>query len=446
MKTAGWLSLIGSQLLIITGFWFWNHLHHPLGNQLTGDAAGMLLAYGRLAGLLAAFGILLQLLLVGRIKWVERVFGLDRLTRLHHVVGFSLVLFLAAHPVLVTAGHALQADSTRWEQFLDFCRNWDDVLAATIGLGLMAVAIVVSVGIIRKRLRYEVWYAIHLTFYVSIALAFGHQLAVGSDFTGNRWFAGYWYALYGFTFGNLLWFRLLRPLWKFARHRFAVARLEPEADGVTSVYLEGRNLQAFPAAAGQFVLVRFLTKGFRWEEHPFSLSAPPDGKRLRLTIKPVGDFTRRVSAIPPGTSVIVDGPHGIFTARRCRSPKALLIAGGIGITPVRAVAEELLAAGRGIVLLYANRNRRGIVFREELDALAAGAAGRLRVVHVLSDDPEWEGEKGRLDRARIARLVPDAAERDVYLCGPPPMMKAVRRELSALGVPLRRVYDERFSL
>ena len=109
MRKASLLILFGSQLLVILGFWAWNHVHHPLGNLLTGDAAGQCLAYGRLAGLLAAFFILLQILMVGRIGWVERAFGLDSLTRIHHVAGFSLVLFLVAHPVLVTFGHALQA-------------------------------------------------------------------------------------------------------------------------------------------------------------------------------------------------------------------------------------------------------------------------------------------------------------------------------------------------
>lgn len=446
MKTARWFGLLCIQVLIILGFWYWNHAHHPLGNRLVGDAAGQLLAWGRLAGLLAAYGILLQLILIGRVKWVERAFGLDRLSRLHHVVGFALIVFLVAHPMLVTLGHAMQAETGPWAQFLDFCRAWEGVLAAAIGLAIMLVALGFSVAIVLKRLRYEVWYATHLTFYIAIALAFGHQLEVGSDFTDNRWFAAYWYALYAFTFGNLICYRFIRPLWEFVRHRFFVARVEAESDDVTSVYIEGRNLAAFPIEAGQFMIVRFLAKGFRWEEHPFSMSCRPDGKKIRLTIKRLGDFTRRIPELKPGTPVIIDGPHGVFTARHCALPKVLLIAGGIGITPIRSLAEELIAAGRDTVLIYANRNRSAMVFRSELEGLVRISAGRLRVIPVMSADAEWTGEQGRLDRDRIARLVPDIREREVFMCGPPPMMQILRATLVELGVPRARLHYERFAL
>ena len=446
MKPVGLYLSLASLLALTLGFWFQNQTHQPLGNALTGDLAGRLLAYGRLAGLLAAFGLLLQLVLVGRVRWVERAFGLDRLTRLHHIVGFSLALFLLSHPLLVTAGHALQGGVSWSEQLLDFFRNWEDVLAAAIGLAILLAAVGFSIAIIRSRLPYEAWYATHLTIYIALALAFGHQLAVGYDFLANRAFAFYWYALYAFTFGNLLYYRVLRPLLMVRRHRFFVEELRAESEDVTSVIIRGRNLESFPVEAGQFMLVRFWAPGLRWQVHPFSLSCPPDGSRLRLTIKALGDFTRRIPSIKPGTPVLIDGPHGLFTPRRCQSRKALLIAGGIGITPLRSIADTLLADGRDVVLVYGNRTAASIVFKDELDALAAGSAGRFRVVHVLSDQADFPGEKGRVDRDRIGRLIPDIRERDVYLCGPPPMMKKLRAGLFSLGVPESRLYDERFAL
>ncbi len=444
-KAACWFLLI-AQIVIIVTFWAWNHIHHPMGNLLTGDTSGRLLAYGRLAGLLAAFAILLQIVLIGRARWVEQVFGLDRLSRLHHVVGFAFAGLLVAHPICVSLGHAMQAGTTPWAQWLDFGRDWEDVLAAMVGTALMLAAIVFSVMIVAKRIKYETWYATHLTLYVAIALAFGHQLAVGRDFTDNRAFAVYWYALYAFVFGNLLVYRFARPLVSFARHRFVVTRLAPESGDVTSVYIGGRNLDRFRIKAGQFMIVRFLARGFRWEEHPFSMSCRPDGRQLRLTIKQLGDYTRRIPRLPPGTRVVIDGPHGVFTSDRCAAPKVLMIAGGIGITPIRSLTEELLATGRDVLLVYGNRNRPSVVFERELDELAAASSGRFRVVHVMSDDPDWPGEKGRIDRARLARLVPDVCDRDVYLCGPPMMMRSVRAALTALGVRSHHIHYERFAL
>ena len=441
-----WIFLLVAQVLIILGFWLSCHVNHPMGNQLTGAAVGQLLAYARLAGLLAVLGILFQLILIGRVKWMEKVFGFDRLTRIHHITGFAIVFLLIAHALLVTIGHSMQAGTGFFEQYVDFCKNWEDVLAAVIGIMIMSVSIIFSVLVMKKWVKYEVWYYVHLTFYIAIALAFGHQFEVGTDFISNKIFANYWYALYAFTFANLIYFRIIRQIIFFIRHRFKITHLVSETGDVTSVYIGGNNMDLFPVEAGQFMIVRFLTKGFRWEAHPFSMSCLPNGNFLRLSIKGAGDFTRRISELKPGVSVFIDGPHGVFTSKSCKSSKVLMIAGGIGITPIRSLAEEMSAMGRDVVLIYSNRNSDLIVFEKELTELANSASGRLKVIHVISDEPGWTGEKGRLDKEKISRLVPDFIDREVFLCGPPPMMKAVKSTLSNIGVPNNQTHYERFAL
>lgn len=446
MKKAACLPGALIPVLVIIGAWFWFQTHHPLGNLLSGDVSGQFLAWGRLAGLLAAFGVLVQLMLIARVRRFEQVFGLDRLTRLHHVLGFSLLLLLVLHPVLVTVGHALQADTGFAAQTLDFWESWRGLPTAMVGLAMMIAALAFSVLVLAKRMRYELWYATHLTLYLAFALAFLHQIVTGSDFTDHPGFRAYWCLLYVYVLLHLAVFRFAKPCALYFRHRFSVERLVPEAEGVTSVHIDGRDLRSFPVEAGQFVIVRFLAKGFRWEAHPFSLSCQPEGTGLRLSIKGVGDFTRRIPELKPGTPVVIDGPYGVFTSRHCGSDKVLLIAGGIGITPIRALAEALVDEKRDVVLLYGNRNASGIVFKDELDELAARSDGRLRLVHVLSGDPAWTGEKGHVDRDCLVRLVPDLGERDVYLCGPPAMMNSTRLALAGLGVPASRVHYERFAL
>jgi len=436
--------LLLSQLLVITGFWAWDHTHHSLGNMLTGPVAGQVLAYGRLAGLMAAFFVLLQLLMIGRIAWIEQAFGLDQLSRIHHFAGFSLLAVLIAHPILVIVGHARQADVSLVFQFRDFIKTWEDVLPAVIGLAILLIALAGSLAIVRRRVTFEVWRGIHFLLYLAIALVFGHQLSVGNDFTGNAAFLIYWCGLYGFVLVNLLIYRVGRPLWNYRVHQFRVTHLVSESAEVTSVYIEGRDLDRFRMRGGQFVWVRFLVPGFWWQTHPFSLSLPLNGRHLRLTIKQLGDYTRQIPQLKPGTRVIIDGPHGIFTARRSASSKALLIAGGIGITPLRAIADDLLEAGRDLLLLYANRNEAGLVFRVEFEALAKTFPTQFRVICVMSHDPAWQGEKGLLDADTITRLVSDLKERDVYLCGPPPMMKTVRSFLRKKGS--NGLFYERFSL
>jgi predicted ferric reductase len=447
MKRAACLILAGAQVAAVAGAWLWFHTHHPLGNLLAGDPAGRFLAWGRLAGLLAALGVLLQLGLMARVRAVEQAFGLDRLSRFHHVFGFALVALLVLHPVLVTVGHAAQAEVGCAEQAADFWTNWRGLATAMAGTALMLAALAASVAALRKRLRYEVWHATHLTLYAAFALTFFHQVVSGSDLTENPAFRIYWCLLYACVLLGLLAYRVVRPCLLYFRHRFAVEQVARETGDVHSVMIGGRGLSLFRADAGQFVIVRFLAKGFRWEAHPFSLSRVPDGRSLRLSVKGLGDFTRRLPALEPGTPVLVDGPYGVLTAHACASGKALLIAGGIGITPLRALAEEFASVGRDTVLVYGNRSAAGIVFKDELDALAAASGGRLRVTYVLSDAaPGWGGERGYVDRERLVRLVPDLGDRDVYLCGPRAMMEGVRRALRELGVAPARLHDERFSL
>jgi predicted ferric reductase len=442
MRRISRLLLLAAPVPVIVAIWLWNHLHHPMGNQLAGDAAAQLCAWGRLAGLLAAYGCLLQVLVISRIRWVEQAFGMDRLTRLHHFAGFSLVALLLAHPLLLSLGRSRAYDTPVAELAAGFLRT---LPAAVSGLVLLLAAALLSMAGLRRRLGYERWHATHLALYLALALAFGHQILVGSDLALHPMARAFWLALYVLVVLAVLGWRLARPLWLFRRHGFAVAALTPETADVTSVHIQGRELGRLRAEAGQFVLVRFLAPGFWREEHPFSLSLPPNGRELRLTIRQLGDYTRRIPSLPIGTRAILDGPHGIFTARRTHNARVLLVAGGIGITPIRSVAEALLDAGREMVLLYANRSRSSAALFGELEALAAASGGRLRVVHVMSADPAWPGERGVLDGAALARLVPDLAARDAYLCGPPPMMRQVRAALRAAGVPGRRIFDERFT-
>jgi len=446
MKKTAVALLAVTQVLAVTGFWFWSHTQSETGNLLTGDAPDRVLAWARLTGLLAALAVLFQFVLIGRVRWVERVYGMDRLTRLHHVTGFALVVLLLVHPALATLGHALQADAGYWEQSLDFFKTWEGLASAYVGLVLLFMASAASVLVLTRRLSYGRWYATHVALYAAFGLTVLHQVAVGGDFTAHAGFRAYWYALYACVALALLAYRFGWPVAAFARHRFVVEKLVPETGDVTSVYITGRKMETFRAEAGQFLIVRFLAKGFRWEAHPFSLSRPPDGQRLRLSIKRLGDFTRRVPELKAGTPVLIEGPLGVFTARRCASRKALLIAGGIGITPIRSLAETLVATGREAILIYANRDSGSAVFKQELEELAGRSGGRLTLLSVMSDEPAWPGEKGRVDRALLERLVPELTSRDVFLCGPPMMMKGVRSALTGLGVAAAHIHDERFAL
>jgi len=235
-------------------------------------------------------------------------------------------------------------------------------------------------------------------------------------------------------------FRAGRPIYRFARHRFRIDKIVSESDDVLSVYLTGRHLDRFTFRPGQYANVAFLSKGL-WAPHPFSFSAAPNGRFLRLSIKAVGDFTRRIHELRPGAFVLIEGPLGAFTAMRSTSEKYLMVAGGIGITPIRALIESLVDAHRDVVLLYAVKTAKDLVFASELRALTA----HCHLILSRRAGPADGYELGRVDRPMLERLVPDVRDRDVFVCGPLPMMKVVIEALSALDVRGSRIHYERFA-
>ena len=424
--------------------WYFNNSAAPAGSFFA-DRTGLVMAFGRLAGIVAALGVMGQLLLISRVAWLEPLFGLDRLTRRHHLAGLIIPLALLAHPPLVVWYHVMQTGNSFIAQWLTVL-GWEDVLAAACGEFLIITAVILSLPFARRRLSYEAWHNVHLGVYVGLALSLGHQFELGGDLSARLpYFARTWYALYAFVLANLVWGRVLKPLWLYRKHKFLVEKIMPETTEVESIWITGRDLASLPAEAGQIALLRFLAPGFKFQAHPFSISRPPDGKYLRFSIKKSGDFTALVhNSLKPGTPVIIDGPYGVFTEKKCLGDKALLIAGGIGITPLRSLGERLQAFGKDCVLLNANRAQKDIVFRRELEELED--LGGFAVHHILNADPAWPGEKGNIDAGLIKRLVPDFAERDAFLCGPPPMMTALTAALTGLGVSRTRIHFEVFSL
>lgn len=419
---------------------FWKGHHEALAGL---DRSDLELAIGQLCGLSGTVALAWQLLFISRIKLLESRFGLDRLTGVHHWNAVVAVVCILAHAPLVTRGIASASTVTPSEQLIDFWYTWTGLKGAIIGaLALIALA-VLSIGPLRRRVRYERWYLPHTLAYLAIAVVFSHQITKGEEFVDHPSATAVWEALAAAVAASFAFSRFGVPIMRLWRHGFVVDRVVAECSDVTSVYICGRRLDTLPARGGQFVRVRFLAGDFWTEAHPFSLSLAPDGKILRLTIKASGDFTRRIPALPIGTRVLIDGPHGVFTAARATRPKVLLIAGGIGITPIRAILDDLLREGRDIVLLYTNRTRASTALRDELEK---ACAGRVRLEQIASDMPASDGGTGRLDAARIRSLVPDFLERDVFLCGPPQMMDSIRSILRLEGVPPSAIIDERFAL
>ncbi len=421
---------------IVAGMW----VRHG-GLDLLGSPAGLAAGLGQVTALLGTYLALVGILLMARVPAIDHVVGSDRLMAWHRWLGFGTLWLLLAHLAFTTIGWAMSSGRTVADELLDMLSTWD-VLIATVGLALLVLVAVTSMRVARRRLAYETWHGLHLYAYLGIALAFLHQVTMGSDLVADPLALWYWVALYVVTFGLLIGFRVLAPIRLSLRHRLRVANVVREAPDVVSIYLAGRHLEQLPVSAGQFFQVRFLTGGGWWRPHPFSISAAPNGEWLRLTIKALGDDSRRMQSMPIGVPVFIEGPYGAFTAAVIRGPRVVMIAGGIGVTPLRAILEELRPAPGAVTFLYREGTPEEVVFGTELTALARsrGADVRLLVGHRGSAQMPVDP----LAPEVLRQIVPDIALADILVCGSRPFTERTLASLRSLGVPSSQVHAERF--
>jgi predicted ferric reductase len=316
--------------------------------------------------------------------------------------------------------------------------RYEDMLSAFLATVLLVGTGLLGIRALRRALSYEVWYHLHLATYLILLLGYGHQFASGQELVEAGFSRYFWTGLYLLVVAVVLWARVIVPVRLNLRHRLRVAEVVDEGPDMISIYITGHRLDRLEGKAGQFFRWRFLARGFWWQAHPFSLSAAPNGRWLRLTIKTVGDHTNGLRRLRPGVRIYAEGPSGEFTADRRTRARALLIAAGSGIAPIRALLEELPA---GVVVIYRASTVDDLVFRGELEWLAGERGAELWYVVGARDDP---GPRHLFTRRGLRDLVPDVARRDVYLCGPAGFVTSSVKLLRRLGVPRRQIHIDPF--
>jgi len=423
--------LVGVTLLVGPLLW-WSQT--PAGSLST--TAELVLAVGRLTGLAAGFALLLQILLMSRAGWLERMIGAYDLLVWHREIGGYLLIAVLTHLSATIVAYAMGSGEPLLPYAWTMITTFDDLLSAFTAAALLVLVALLAIRAVRRRMSYEAWYFVHLSGYLVVLLGYAHQFAGEQLASGvGHW---YWLALNVFVAISVAWGRVLGPLIFNGRHRLRVADVVAEGPDTISIYIEGRRLDGMGGRAGQYFRWRFLTRGCWWQAHPFSLSAAPNGAWLRLTVKVVGDHTRRLRSLRRGVRVFAEGPSGVFTADRAVRRRALLIAGGSGIAPIRALLEDVPP---GAILIYRAADERELVFRQELDWLAQERGAR--VVYVLGgrDAP---GPRRLLTPQGLSELVPDVARRDVFLCGPQGLVAACVKVLRRLRVPRRQLHLDPF--
>jgi ferredoxin-NADP reductase/DMSO/TMAO reductase YedYZ heme-binding membrane subunit len=391
-------------------------------------------------GLLSGYGVVVLVALMARLPPLERRIGTDRLALWHAMGGRYVITLITGHVLFTIWGYSVTAHETVTSETATLLTTYPDVLMATVAWFLLLGVAAFSARAARSRLSYETWYYAHLYTYMAIALAFSHQFADGASFTASLDARAAWSALYVTVAAAIVWYRFITPPRMAARHQFTVTSVQPEAPGIVSVFISGRDLGKLRAEPGQFFRWRFLTRELGWQSHPYSLSAMPQADQMRITVKARGDHSGSMARLRPGTRVIAAGPYGAFTPSLSRR-RVVLIAGGVGITPIRAMFAALpKRMADGITLIYRASHPRDVLFSRELDAIAAD---RNATVHYVIGSRDHLGYDP-LEPGHLQRLAPGLHRYEAYVCGPPGMTQAAMAALRAAGIPRRRIHHESF--
>ncbi|MGY0005352.1 ferredoxin reductase family protein [Micromonospora sp. I033] len=404
------------------------------------DTTTVLTAAGRITGLVAGYLLLVQVLMMSRLGVLERWLGGERLSRAHRDLGATLLVAVLAHLALLVVGYARLERNSVLGQVGALLTHYEDMVSAFVAAGIMVAVGCTAVRGVRRRLPYELWYHLHLTSYLALLLGYAHQFSNGAQLHEPGPVRTGWIAAYLLVVAALVWGRLIAPLRFNLRHRLRVADVVAESPDTVSIYLTGHRLNQIDLLGGQYFRWRFLNPGCWWQSHPFSLSAAGNGRWLRLTVKVVGRHTADLRDLTPGTRAWAEGPSGTFTAAHRTRERALLIAGGSGIAPLRALLEELPP---GAALIYRARTPADVLLHNELDWLAQARHTSVWYVIGSRDDP---GPRQVMSPEGLRRLLPDLTRRDVYLCGPGGLVEESVRVLRRAGVPRRQIHRATFEL
>ena len=401
------------------------------------QAGGVASFAGSLTGMVGAYLALVMVLLISRIPVIERAIGQDRLARWHRRLAPWPITLLAAHAVLITVGYAAAARSGTAHEIHTLLSSYPGITTATIGLGIMVAIGVVSLRAIRSRMPRETWWLIHLWMYLALSISFVHAIVLGPSFVGHPLARIMWSVAWAASAGTVLVFRFGLPVVRSLRHRLTVVEVRPEADGVVSIICRGKDLEKLRVRGGQFFEWRFLTRSLWWQAHPYSLSSLPRPPYVRLTVKGVGDHSRSLAELQPGTKVMIEGPYGAFTNDARTQRRVALIAGGIGVTALRSLLEDLPRTAEPVVVLRASRVE-DLALRSEVEQLVKDRRGSLHEVI-------GRREEVSLDRATLRRAVPEIEHRDVFVCGPEQFVADVVATLRSHGVPDGQIHYEAYA-
>lgn len=418
----------------------------PLSFALLGDAPP---GRGLWTDLSVALGFVglsllgLQFAVVARSRVVTAPYGIDVVIQFHRQISWVATAFILAHPAILIATDAETL------ALLDPVQAPWRARAGLLSLVCLLAVMVLTIGKKRLRLSYEWWRLTHgILSTVVVVAALIHIYLVGY-YVDTIWKQALWAVMTLAFVCLLLWTRLVRPF-QVLRRPWVVTDVMEERGGVTTLRLRPDGHVGIHFEAGQFAWLTLGGTPYRVEEHPYSFSSSADAAdgAITFSIKPLGDGSAKAAHVEVGARAYVDGPYGVFTVERNEGPHFVVVAGGVGITPVMSILRTLADRQdrRPVLLIYASGSWEDVTFREEIEQLQQRLD--LTVVHVLDEAHDgWSGETGFVDAELLERHLPPGVERGhIFVCGPEPMMEAVETAfVDVHDMPRERIVMERFT-
>lgn len=397
---------------------------------------GLSMFIGSTTGLAGTYLALMMVILASRMPALERTLGQGGVIHWHRRLAPWPIVLISAHAVFLTLAYAQAAKRGVLGEVGTIVNTFPNMVTATVALGIMVGIGIISIRQIRLRMPRESWWLLHLVMYVALIISFAHEVVLGPSFVKHPLVQETWTAAWLVAAGLVLTYRVGFPIYRTLRHRLRVVEVRREGPEVVSVILQGRRLDRLAISGGQFFEWRFLTGRLWWQAHPFTVSALPKDPYIRMTVKGVGNFSRELAGMKVGTAVAIEGPYGSFTAFARRRDHVLLVAGGIGVTAVRSLLEDLPLKSRPVVVLRASRAE-DLVLLDEVEELVRHRKG---VLHQLL------GNRNEVALKSIARLVPDIAKRDVFICGSEGFVRDAVEMAQNAGVKADALHQEAYSI
>lgn len=400
---------------------------------------------GLIFGTLGLTGLVLQICMGGRLKFLEKGVGLDKILRLHSINGRLTLLFIILHPALMFGPALLQGESFIRVLNSFNIYHWFGIFA----LLLIIVTIILTIYQKKLKINYEYWKVIHKSGYGIIILGFVHSFFVGPDIAAKGLLFYWWIFLAGLASLAFVYRYGLRP-WFLKNSLYKIIKIIKESSNVTSVYFKPVKGKIFSFYPGQFAFVKFNSEYLRSEEHHFTISSSPTRNEICFTIKESGDFTRRINKLRVGDTAKIEGPFGAFSNVGMEGP-FIFIAGGIGITPIMSMLSFMREKSKKekTILIYAARKKSDLVFYEELEKLRRGSKW-FNAQYVLSAEENIPREKrfhkGYISLHILRNYVFNFKSAKFFLVGPIHMMEAVKKILIHGEIDKRQIFSEKFAL